>query len=223
MNTPQPYFDFLVQLAANNNREWFDANRYRYNALRSAILNITGGIISQVQRFDPSVGEVSPADCLFRINRDVRFSNNKDPYKTHFGVFVARGGRKSPFSGYYLHLEPGASFIGGGLYMPQPPVLKRVRQEIFYNFSQFEAIVKHPHFVKMFGGLSDMGDRLVRPPKGYDASFEGIDYLMNKHFVVGYAPKQEEFAGADLVKTAVEIFRIMKDFNAFLNVAVAEG
>jgi len=223
MITPAPFFDFLNRLAANNHREWFDANRTEYGQLRTELLSATTEIIRQVLQFDPSVGSLTSNECIFRINRDVRFSNNKDPYKTHFGIFVARGGRKSPFAGYYLHLEPGASFIGGGVYMPMPPVLKRIRQEILYNFSQFKAIVEAPAFATTFGTLSDMGDRLVRPPKGYDPSFEGIGYLMNKHFVVGHSPDEKQFAKADLITTTCKVFEAMKDFNAFLNVAVSES
>ena len=220
MTTPAPFFDFLSRLAANNHREWFDANRAEYNDLRNQLLAATSEIIRRVALFDPSIGSLTPNECIFRINRDVRFSNNKDPYKTHFGVFIARGGRKSPFSGYYLHLEPGASFVGGGIYMPAPAVLKQIRQEIFYNYTQFKAIVEAPAFVKTFGTLSDMGDKLVRPPKGYDASFEGISYLMNKHFVVGHSPAEQQFMNTDLVANACEVFETMKAFNAFLNTAV---
>lgn len=223
MYTPQPFFAFLKRLSANNHRDWFDANRAEYDQLRKDLLNATAQIISSVQQFDPSVGPITPSECLFRINRDVRFSHNKSPYKTHFGVFVARGGRKSAYSGYYLHLEPGASFLGGGLYMPQPAVLKRIRQEIFYNYRQFLDIVKDPEFEAIFGTLSDMGDRLVRPPKGYDSSFEGIDYLMNKHFVVGHSPDEKSFATDNLVEKAVGVFKVMKNFNAFLNAAVEDS
>jgi len=222
MTTAAPFFDFLSRLAANNNREWFDANRSEYQALRSNLLRITEEIIPQIQQFDPSIGTITASDCLFRINRDIRFSKNKDPYKTNMGVFMARGGRKSTFAGYYLHLEPGASFIGGGVYMPMSPLLKKFRQEIFYNYPKFKSIVSAPEFVKTFGGLSDMGDRLTRPPKGYDNSFEGIDYLMNKHFVVGHSPDDKVFAKTDLVKSATEVFSVMKDFNTFLNVVVEE-
>lgn len=223
MTTPAPFFDFLTRLSANNHREWFEANRVEYNRLRSEILDATADIIKRIQRFDPSIGVLTPNECLFRINRDVRFSNDKSPYKTHFGIFMARGGRKSSYAGYYLHLEPGASFIGGGVYMPVPPVLKNIRQEIFYNYPRFKAIVEAPAFVKTFGGLNDMGDRLTRPPKGYDNSFEGIGYLMNKHFVVGYSPDESKFTHTDVVKTAGDVFETMKDFNAFLNVAVGEA
>lgn len=223
MTTPAPFFDFLNRLAANNHREWFDANRAEYSHLRTELLAATSEIIRQVLLFDPSIGPLTSNECLFRINRDVRFSNNKNPYKTHFGVFIARGGRKSPFAGYYLHLEPGASFIGGGVYMPMPAALKRIRQEIFYNFSQFKSIVEAPAFVKTFGTLSDMGDRLIRPPKGYDASFEGISHLMNKHFVVGHSPVEKQFTDSDLIATACQVFETMKDFNAFLNVAISDS
>lgn len=222
MMTAAPFLNFLTRLAANNHREWFDANRSEYQALRNDLLRMTEELILQIKQFDPSIGTLTASDCLFRINRDTRFSKNKDPYKTNMGVYMARGGRKSSFAGYYLHIEPGASFIGGGVYMPMPPLLKKIRQEIFYNYPKFKSIVSASEFVKTFGSLSDMGDRLTRPPKGYDSSFEGIDYLMNKHFVVGYSPDEKAYANANLVNLSAEVFKVMKDFNAFLNVVVEE-
>lgn len=222
MITAAPFLDFLTRLAANNHREWFDANRSEYQSLRSDLLRTADELILQIRQFDPSIGTLTASECLFRINRDIRFSKNKDPYKTNMGVFIARGGRKSSFAGYYLHIEPGTSFIGGGVYMPMPPLLKKFRQEIFYNYPKFKSIVSAPEFVKTFGSLSDMGDRLSRPPKGYDSSFEGIEYLMNKHFVVGYSPDEKVFANANLVNFPAEVFKVMKDFNAFLNVVVEE-
>lgn len=220
--TAAPFLNFLTRLAANNHRDWFDANRSEYQALRNDLLKMTEELILQIKQFDPSIGTLSASDCLFRINRDIRFSKNKDPYKTNMGVYVTRGGRKSSFAGYYLHIEPGASFIGGGVYMPMPPLLKKLRQEIFYNYPKFKSIITAPEFVKIFGSLSDMGDRLTRPPKGYDSSFEGIDYLMNKHFVVGHSPDEKVFANANLVNLSAEVFKVMREFNAFLNVVVEE-
>ena len=122
--------NFLTELKANNNRDWFNENRNQYVKAKSDFEDLINRIIPAIHHFDPDIGSISAKQCVFRIFRDVRFSKDKSPYKTNMGGFIARGGRKGGFAGYYLHLDPEQSFIAGGMHMPFPEELKKVRQEI---------------------------------------------------------------------------------------------
>jgi uncharacterized protein (TIGR02453 family) len=117
--------DFLKDLSSNNTREWFEMNKPVYNKVKADFENFVNEIIAEIQRFDPSLGSLQAKDCTFRIYRDVRFSHDKSPYKTNIGAFMAKGGRKSAGSGYYLHIEPGKSFVGGGIICPALKCLRR--------------------------------------------------------------------------------------------------
>jgi uncharacterized protein (TIGR02453 family) len=140
---------FLSQLKKNNNKPWFDSHRVAYEAARIDFGNFIQLLIDALQKQDPSITGLTARDCLFRINRDIRFSNDKTPYKSNFGASIKRGGRKSGFAGYYFHLEPGASFVGGGLWMPDAPKLKMMRQEIDYNWEEFSGIIGNKGFKKL--------------------------------------------------------------------------
>ena len=118
---------FLQELSENNNREWFNDNRERYEKSRDKIIFLTEVLINEIKKIDPEIAGINPKDCMFRIFRDVRFSKDKQPYKTNFGSFIAKGGRKSIYPGYYFHIEPNQSFVGGGVYMPQAEPLKAIR------------------------------------------------------------------------------------------------
>ncbi len=215
MNT-KLILDFYASIQENNNREWFNANRKWYEQVKSETESIATMLIPAIQAFDPSIGPLTHKDCIFRINRDTRFSPDKTPYKTHTGTFFARGGKKSVSAGYYLHIEPGATFIGGGIYMPGPEILKAIRQEIFYNYSVFQEIMNNPGFTKFYNGLSDMG-RTTRPPKGFPPEFEGIGILKNKHFVVGCNVDNAHASAPDFKDMVIDAFRAMQPFCAFLN------
>ena len=121
---------FLNELSENNNREWFQKNKKWYDESREKVLFLTEVVINEIRKFDPDVPLLEPKDCLFRIFRDVRFSHDKSPYKTNFGSFIAKGGRKSSYAGYYFHIEPSGSFVGGGIYMPAAEPLKAIRDYI---------------------------------------------------------------------------------------------
>src|SRR5687768_16744933 len=117
---------FLKALKKNNNKPWFDAHRAEYEAARIDFRNFIQLVIDALQKKDTTITGLTARDCLFRINRDIRFSKDKTPYKSNFGASIKRGGRKSGFAGYYFHCEPGASFIGGGLWMPEAEPLKNM-------------------------------------------------------------------------------------------------
>ena len=209
---------FLADLAENNNREWFQQNKKRYDACREKILFLTDVLINEIRKFDPSIPVVSPADCMFRIFRDVRFSNDKRPYKTNFGSFIARGGRKSTFAGYYFHIEPCGCFAGGGIYMPDADTLKSLRGYIAENGDEFSAIINAPVFKKTFPEMYD--DKLKTAPKGYDPNHEYIELLKYKSFAFTRKIDDEIVTGDKYVSALVESFGVLSKANAFLNLAL---
>lgn len=210
--------EFLNQLEKNNNREWFQANKKQYDECRSKILFITELLINEIRKFDKDIPAMDPKDCLFRIYRDVRFSHDKRPYKTHFGSYIARGGRKSTRAGYYFHIEPDRSFIGGGIYMPEANALKAIRTAIYEQTEGFREIIEEPGFKKYYAGIE--GEKLKTNPKGFDPGFEFIDLLRYKWYVFSLSMKSSELINGNFAETAVEAFRALYPANKFLNDAL---
>ena len=179
---------FLSTLKSNNNKPWFDENRAAYQAARADFLRLVEETLASLEQTDREIGasHLQPKSCVFRINRDVRFSTDKSPYKTNFGAWFNTGGKNSRSAGYYLNIEPGNSFVAGGMYMPDADVLAAIRQEIDYNLAAFESILAHPSFRSYFSGLS-RETALQRPPKGYDVTNPAIEYLKLKSFTVSHS------------------------------------
>ncbi|HEY4785942.1 MAG TPA: DUF2461 domain-containing protein, partial [Bacteroidales bacterium] len=145
---------FLTVLKDNNYKEWFHENKPLYEEAKKEFESFVSLLIKEIKAIDGDIGYPEPKDCIFRIFRDIRFSNDKTPYKTNFGAFMAKGGnRKSEYGGYYFHLEPGNSLLAGGIWMPQPGILKAIREEIFHNIDEFLAIIESKEFKKQFGEL----------------------------------------------------------------------
>lgn len=213
--------DFLEKLKANNNREWFQANKSFYDDARAEFEECIAVLIPVVRGIDPDVDVVSPKECLFRIFRDVRFSKDKSPYKTNFGAFIAKGGRKGPYAGYYVHIEPGASFVGGGAYMPESQYLKAIRQEIFENTDEYKKIVEGAAFRKFYGGM--YGEKLKTAPKGFPKDFPDIDLLKNKHYAVTHRVDDEFWFSGSLVDDVSEMFSALYALNRFLNNAIGNA
>jgi uncharacterized protein (TIGR02453 family) len=208
-------YQFLKDLQNNNYKEWFQENRKTYDACRQHFVHVVELLIHEVSQFDRSVSGNSPKNCIFRINRDVRFSKDKSPYKTNFGAFITPGGRNAGKAGYYLHVEPEGSFLAGGIYMPPSPVLKAIRKEIFENYEEFLEIIKEKDFVKYYGDFE--GERLKRCPRGFPEDFEGIEYLKLKHFTVMDSKPDKDLMNADFFNTAIEEFEALYPLNRFLN------
>ena len=219
----QATLQFLKSLKKNNRKEWFDTNRSKYDSAKKNIEELTAAIISRLSKTDETIAHLQPKECMFRINRDVRFSKNKAPYKTNMGVYFSKGGKKGIQAGYYFHVEPGASFIAGGLWMPMAPELKKIRQEIDYNWDDFNKIIKDKKFKTAFGEL-DRSDEytLSRPPKGYDESNPAIEYLKLKSLIATKKISDADLASKDVVKTVVAHFEKMRSFIDFLNRAIEE-
>lgn len=179
----QKSIEFLENLRANNHREWFAAHRLQYENYRAELLQAAEKILLALQQHDPSLSDVKPLQCLFRINRDIRFSSDKRPYKTHVSLGFAPGGRKGDLAGYYVHFDPDESFVGGGLYMPDSQMLKKVRTDIDLYWDEFTEILRQPEFVHIYGDLDfDPHFTLTRPPKGYSDDHPAIRYLKLKSF-----------------------------------------
>lgn len=210
--------DFLTELKANNNREWFQKNKKAYDAIKNSMLKFLSGIIPEIARFDPEMHSVDPDDCIFRIYRDVRFSNDKSPYKTHIGAFISKTGRKGNSPGYYIHIEPGQSFLAGGLYMPPPELLKAVRDEIYFNTGEFKAIINQPEFIDHFGKLDDF-DKLTRPPKGFATDWPDIDLLKYRSYVVTHKLMDKRLFSAGFADHSIKVFKALFLLNNFLQKA----
>jgi uncharacterized protein (TIGR02453 family) len=215
-----PLLDFLSDLQQNNNKEWMDANRERYLEAKALFEELVTDLLAEIVQFDESLVDVMPKDCIFRINRDVRFSKNKAPYKDNFGAAMSEGGRHSNNADYYIHIQPnGESFLGGGIYMPPGEVLKKIRQEIDYNAPELKSIVEQPDFKDTFKFIQ--GEKLKRAPRGYDENHPNIEFLKLKSFVVLSPIGDEELAQPDFAKQVARRFKIMSPFINYLNVAAS--
>lgn len=207
--------DFLKELSANNQREWFHANKAGYETAKAAFERVALEQIMRVIRLDDTVGAVELKDCTYRIYRDTRFSADKTPYKTHMGVYVVRGGKKSPFAGYYLHLEPGNCFVWGGSHMPQPRVLNALREEIYHRTGDFKAIIQQPQFMRLFGQLD--GEKLKTSPKGFDKNFADIDLLRYKSYGAMHTFTDMEVTASDFSEKLDVVMAPMVPLVRFFN------
>lgn len=171
---------FLEGLAENNNRPWFMANKPAYDILREEFQTLLGEVIQKTAKFDKSIEHLDPRKSMFRIYRDVRFSKNKDPYKTHFSAVI--GDKKTGEPCYYFQInKEGKLGMGGGIYMPEPPALKTIRTAIVEDAAGFSKVLKNKAFAGRYGGLID-DDKLQRPPKGFPADHAHIEAIKNRHF-----------------------------------------
>ena len=172
---------FLTSLKANNNKPWFDENRSEYQAIRNEWLDFVAQVLSNLQAVHPSLEQLAPNKCIFRINKDIRFSKDKSPYKTNFGMQINFKNKKDLFCGYYLHIEPQNSFLAGGVYMPPNQILAAIRQEIDYNADAFLNIIENKALKTVFGNVQ--GEKLIKAPKGYEPNNPMLDYLKHKSFI----------------------------------------
>jgi len=209
---------FLSQLKKNNSKTWFDSHRMQYEAGRIDFSNFIQLVIDALQKTDTTITGLTAKDCQFRINRDIRFSKDKRPYKENFGAFICRGGKKSMYAGYYFHLAPGNSFMGGGLWHPEPANLKKVRQEIDYNWPEFQSILKNKNFKKVFGDLYKGEDvSLKRMPKGYEEDNPAIDYLKLQSLIAEAKIADEDLTKSSLHKKTIAAFEALQPLLKFIN------
>ena len=212
-------FDFLKALAKNNTREWVQENKKNYTKAKDEFAAFIEQIIQEIAAFDDSVQGLQPKECIFRLNRDVRFSKDKSPYKLHFGAAIMEGGRKSPNPTYYLHIEPGKSFLAGGIYMPEAESLKKIRQEIDYNPSELKDIVSTDSFVNTFGKMT--GEQLKTAPKGYPKDHPNIELLRFKSFLASCELKDAQVLDPAFSSMVIEDFKVLYPFNRYFAVAIS--
>ena len=197
-----------------------DANKKWYTETRAKLLEDVEIMLKEMTEIEPELSAFKPKDCVFRQNRDVRFSNNKDPYKTNFGVYFSPGGKKSPGPGYYLQIQPGNSFLAGGIWMPEADTLKKIRKEIDYSGAELERIENGPEFKKLFKGIE--GEKLKTSPRDYEADHPYIEYLKLKSFTVSHPISDKAVDSGAFLTFALDGFRRMKPFNDFLRQAIEE-
>ncbi len=214
-------FHFLSQLAENNNREWFHAHKQEHDEARENVIAFVSQLINGLAKIDITIlTDLDPKDCVMRIYRDIRFSKDKTPYKTNFGIGISPNGKNFEGPGYYLHIHPEQSFLAGGCWMPEANVLKAIRQEIDYNGSDFHTIIDRSSFKNYFGYL-DTEFKLKTTPKGYSMDHPDINYLQLKSFTVSHALKQDDFKNADATEKIMAGFVELYPFIAFLRNAIA--
>ncbi|HVB02488.1 MAG TPA: DUF2461 domain-containing protein [Chitinophagaceae bacterium] len=211
---------FLRNLKKNNNKLWFDAHRDSYLAAKTDFEHLVQEVIGKFGRIDRSVTPLQAKDCVFRIYKDIRFSKDKTPYKTHFAAALGRGGKMAHLPGYYFHVSPGGkSYFGGGIWMPETEALAKIRQEIDYNFPEFRKIITTRNFRSYLGEMED-GDALSRPPKGYAADNPAIDWLRKKSFFAGCELNDHIICTPGLLKQMILIFSAIKPLVDFLHKAL---
>lgn len=219
MNAPL-ILKFLKDIARNNNREWFEKNKPVYLSAKAEFENFLVDVHMELLKFDESLAGLNPRKIAFRIYRDVRFSKDKRPYKVNMGAGFSPKGKMEQEPGYYVHLEPGKSFVAGGIYMPNPENLAKIRQEIDYNAKPLLSILNDKTFKKYFDGLADW-DRVKTAPKGYPKDHPQIELLKNKSFVVSHAFTDDEVKAAGFTKQVATVCKSIKKLNDYLVAAIA--
>ena len=211
---------FLTTLQKNNNRDWFEQNRNIYESAHQDFKSWMEEILNAAQKQNEQYLHLTSKDCLFRIYRDVRFSKNKTPYKNHFSGQIKRDGKKSPYCGFYIHIEPSnnSSFIAGGFWMPENETLKKIRQEIEYNTEDFKNIIYQKDFKKTYGALEP--HQLKKAPKGIDPSHPDIELLKYTSYVVSSPLDKSELTSKSLNKTILKGLKTIQPFLDFLNTAI---
>jgi len=210
--------DFLTEIKCNNNRDWFIANRPKYLEAKENFEVFVQEVIDRIVQFEPIMKGLEAKSCVYRINRDIRFSNDKSPYKSHFGAFIVRGGRKNGdrFAGYYFHIEPGASILAGGAYMPPMPWLTAIREKISDYPEELISITKSKDFIKYFEKLD--GDKLKTAPKGYPSDHPQIELLKYKSFLVVNNAPDKLVLSKEYQDHVINVFKTMKPLNDYLNI-----
>ncbi len=217
----QESLDFLKDLAENNNREWFLANRERYDTAKDNVVDFTAQLLTKLQKIDPAIDEnVDAKKRVMRIYRDIRFSKNKTPYKNNFDVSIPSLGSKPGTVEFYMQIQPGNSFIGGGYWMPEAPNLKTIRQDIDYNAAELKQIIDDKEFVKLFGDFRKQ-EQLKSVPREYSADNENIDLLKLKSFVGWRKISDKEITGSNAVQLVADACSKIYPLNVFLKNALA--
>jgi uncharacterized protein (TIGR02453 family) len=209
---------FLKDLKKNNNKPWFDAHRKQYETARKNFETFIQTLIDKHALKDTTVKEQVAKQCMFRINRDIRFSKDKTPYKSYLSASINMAGKKSIFAGYYFHLEPGASYVGGGVWMPLPPELRKIRQEIDYCYDEFKKIYGSKKFKSVYGGLYRGEDvSLTRVPQGFEQDNPAAGDLKMKSWIAMREIKDAVLTSKQLVKMTLDAYETIQPLIYFVN------
>lgn len=214
---------FLEDLKANNNRDWFLENKKRYEAVKKDYHQLVGSLLDAMKPLDSSLEMLEVKNCVFRINRDVRFSKDKSPYKTNLGIWISPRSKHIEAPGYYLHIENGNCFVGGGLYCPQPDQLQKIRKEIHFFYDDLTEILNDQKFKSTYQNLTrDENSTLKNPPKGYDKEDPAIEFLKLKSFTAIQKIDTKLATQKDFVSIIAEKMIVLKPFNSFIDRALSE-
>jgi len=212
---------FLDDLKKNNNRDWFQDNKKRYEIFKKDYHQLVSDFLDVMKPLDPSLELLEVKNCTFRINRDIRFSKDKSPYKAHLGVWMSTGAKGANRAGYYVHIEKGASFIAGGFYSPEAEDLKKVRKEIAFFHDDLEAILADKNFKKEFGSLDvNETNSLKSMPRGYEKDHPAIAFLKLKSFTATQKYDIAEVTQKDFVAKMSKKLIALKPLNEFINRAL---
>jgi len=214
----QKIISFLNKLQQNNNRPWFEDHKKEFKEAQAIFNDFTEKLIAGIATFDPTINNLTVKDCTYRIYRDIRFSNDKTPYKSHMGAFVSPKGKSGGYSGYYFHIEAkGAEYIGGhmlstGIYCPDPKVVKSIREDIMLNGKQFEEAVNIAKGFKL-----DSSSSLKRIPAGFPSDSEYAEYFKLKDFFLTKFLDDAFLTNENLIENTVREYKKTIAFNNLLN------
>lgn len=212
--------EFLKELKLNNDREWFNDNKSSYQEAMDNFKEFTDSLILQIGTFDKDVLHLTSKETVFRIYRDVRFSKDKSPYKTHFGAHITSAKSRSELhtkAGYYIHLEPGGTMLAGGAYLPESKWLKAIRQEIHFNASELKRILDDKEFKKYFKNME--GEKLKTSPRDYPADHPEIELLKHKSFLASHLCEDSQAISDNFMEHCKNVFKALYPFDTFLNQA----
>jgi uncharacterized protein (TIGR02453 family) len=216
----RPYLQFLSALDQNNNRDWMEANKKWYQDSKAEFVEDVAVMLKAITEWEPAMAAFSPKDCVFRQNRDVRFSANKAPYKINFSAYFAPKGKKAEGTGYYLHVQPGKSFMAGGIWMPMADTLKKIRKEIDYSGAELKKIIENPELLKVFKGIE--GEQLKTSPRDYPADHPYIEFLKFKSFILSAPVSDRDIESGRFITLALDGFERTKPFQDFLTQAIED-
>lgn len=216
----EDFFNFFKKLAANNHRDWFEANRNQYeNAVKKPFENLVDALLSEISKTDKRFQGVQARDCIFRINRDVRFSKDKSPYKLNRSAILAPGGKKDLHPlGFYLELGPESCGFYAGVYMPDTADLLAIREHIAQNLKEFSAIISDPDFKKQFGEV--LGEKQKRLDIKFKNASEKQPLLFNKQFYIHHEFPEKKAMGSGIVEYLLKLHQSAHAYGEFLQVAL---
>ncbi len=219
--TPE-FFRFFEDLAANNTTDWFKAQKSRYEAVvKGPFEGLVAEVLDKLQAIDPRLQGQEAKKCIFRLNRDIRFSADKSPYKTQAAAVFSHLGKNGGMAGIYFHLGAGGNWVGGGSYMPEPADLKAIREEIAAEPTTWQALIGAKDFTRHFAGIE--GEALKRAPKGFEELADTLPILKNKQFYFGADLTEADALAPTFADRLVSYYQAARPVNDFLLRATGKG